>query len=419
MGHIKTQKAKKVMLIASPEKSMLAEAGDRFNQGLLYIASSLRKDGHQVEISDLNHDSYKTLNNRIKNMSPDYIGMSIMSPSSSWAKDHSNYLKQKFPKVQTIAGGPHATGAPEDLVNNFDYVVRGEGEQAVLDIVNERSKKGIISAPFIKNLETLVNPATDLISLGNYGIERDYLGKRGALVDTSRGCIGNCFFCTKELRGHGMRHYSLGKLLNKMEGLQNAGFDWMLFTDDCFTADRQKAIDLMNGMYEKGIDLNFEVMTRADCVDESLLEKMKDNGLKYVSYGIEHADENVFHKCSVGLTKKGVKMTKDLGIKTAGTFIMNLPKATEKSMYNCLDFAVENLDRAKFFGLQAYPGTPLWRNPEKFGCTITHTNYRDCLSAGGETNVELENMPKEKAERIIKDIRNKWAKHINKKVAWV
>jgi len=76
------------------------------------------------------------------------------------------------------------------------------------------------------------------------------------------------------------------------------------------------------------------------------------------------------------------------------------------------------LGGAKFFGLQAYPGTPLWKNPEKFGCTITHTDYRDCLSSGGETNIQSD-MPKEKAERIIKDIRSKWSKHLNKKAAWV
>jgi len=412
-------KEKKVMLISSPEKEILSEAGDRFNQGLLYIASSLRKGGHQVEVSDLNHDSYKTLNKRIESMAPDYVGMSVMSPSSYWAKDHSNYLKQKFPGIQTIAGGPHATGVPEHLVDDFDYVVRGEGEEAILDIVEGRSKKGIISAPYIKNLETLANPAVDLLQLDDYGIERDDIGKRGVLLDTSRGCIGNCFFCTKDLRGHGMRHYSLENLLDKMEGLQDAGFDGMYFTDDCFTANRQKAIDLMDGMHDRSINLNFEIMTRTDCVDPKLLEKMKDNGLKYVSYGIEHADESVFHKCSVGSTKKAVKLTRDLGIKTAGTFILNLPKATEKSMYNCLDFAMENLDRAKFFGLQAYPGTPLWKNPEKFGCTITHTDYRGCLHGGGETNIELKDMPKEKTERIIKDIREKWSKHLNKKVAWI
>ena len=202
-------KEKKVMLISPPEKLILSEAGDRFNIGLLYIASSLKKSGHKVEVSDLNHDSYKTLNDRIKRLSPDFIGMSIMSPCSYWAKDHANYLKQKFPGVQLIAGGPHATGVPEDLVDNFDYVVRGEGEQVVVDVVEGRSKKGIISAPFIKNLEALANPAVDLLQLDNYGIKRDDLGKRGTLIDTSRGCIGNCFFCTKELRGHGMRHYSL------------------------------------------------------------------------------------------------------------------------------------------------------------------------------------------------------------------
>jgi len=414
---------KKVMLISPPEKLVLSEAGDRPNLGILYLASSLRENGHQAKISDLNHDSYYTLNKKIENMSPDFIGMTSVSAYSGWVKDHANYLKQRFPKTELMVGGPHATGLPEDLIDNFDYVVRGEGEQAIIDVVEGRVGKGIINAPFIRNLKQLSNPARDLLPLDErYGIKRSF-GKRGTLMDTSRGCLGDCFFCTKFLRGNGIRFYSLEKTLEQMEEIQNAGFDWIYFTDDCFSANNKRTTRLMDEMSKRNIDLKFQAMTRTDCVDEPLLEKMRENGLSALLYGIEHMDNKVLssinHKNNTEQNKKAVVMSKDLGILVTGTFILNLPGATEKTMYECLDFAVDSeLDSAMFFGLQSYPGTPLWKNPEKFGYSITSKNINSPLSSDGETNVTSKSMPKEKAEIIIKDIKQKWKNYKGTNIPW-
>lgn len=173
------------------------------------------------------------------------------------------------------------------------------------------------------------------------------------LMDASRGCNFSCFYCTKFLRGKEQRFHSLDKILDQMQEIQGAGFDWVYFNDDCFTFNREKTINLMDGMRDRGIDLKFEAMARTDCVDEPLLRKMKENGLECILYGIEHADDNVLalsrKRCDLETHKKGVKMAKDLGIKMMGTFILNLPGATEKTMYKSLDFAVEQgLDFARF-----------------------------------------------------------------------
>ena len=180
----------------------------------------------------------------------------------------------------------------------------------------------------------------------------------------------------------------------------------------------------MDGMENRGINLKFEAMTRTDCVDKPLLRKMKKNGLECALYGFEHMDNNVLilsrKNCNAETHKKTATMTKELGIKIMGTFILNLPGATEKTMYDCLNFAVgQDLDFARFFGLQAYPGTPLWKNPEKFGYTITSRDIRSPLSSEGATNVESKDMPKAEAERIIQDIRKKWNEHKGTKTPWM
>ena len=348
------------------------------------------------------------------------MGLGIISNALNWDSNTLDAL---------TALDPYSIGFSVDGEKEIHDYLRGKrgSHEGVFNNIQRLKERGLtvcaVTSVNKKNLEELSSPARDLIPLDRYGIKRAF-GKKGMLMDTSRGCNFGCFYCTKFLRGKGQRFYSLEKTLDQMQEVQSAGFDWVYFTDDCFTSDREKTINLMDGMRDRRIDLKFEAMTRTDCVDEPLLKKMKENDLECLFYGIEHADNNVLalsnKRCDVETHKRGVKVAKDLDIKILGSFILNLPGATEKTMYNCLDFAVEqDLDFARFFGLQAYPGTPLWRYPEKFGYTIISRDIRSPLSSGGTTNVESEDMPKEETERITSDIRMKWNKHKNTTTPWM
>ena len=127
----------KVLLIAPSERSVLSTAGDRPPLGILYIASALKKDNHLVEVCDMNYITSEALVVALKDFNPDFVGISFTTPLFDEAIKI-KILVRKCCKAKIIAGGPHPSSAPESC-KGFDYVVVGEGEEAILEIVNENN----------------------------------------------------------------------------------------------------------------------------------------------------------------------------------------------------------------------------------------------------------------------------------------
>ncbi|HEC65031.1 MAG TPA: radical SAM protein [bacterium] len=412
----------KIVLISPPEQSVLMEAGDRPSLGILYVAGALRKAGHDVVLSDLNHDSYYTLERKIDKIKPDFIGMTTMSAYYGWFSEYAKHLRHRFPESKLIAGGPHATILPETIENIFDFVVQGEGEHAIVDIVEGRAERGLVRRPYEENLDNLAKPARDLLPLDKR-YQMSVFGKRATTLIGTRSCPYSCFFCTKDILGPKQRKHSVDYTLDEMEELTDKfGFQSLYFQDDCFTHDRERTMNLAQGILDRGMNLEYKVITRSDKVDREMLELMKESGLNCLSLGFEHMDDKVLEGTGKGSTVgdniEAARMCKDLGLKVKGNFILNLPGATKETMYQCLDFAKsQNMDLAMFYSLIAYPGTKLWDNPDKYGMRITDYDYgvHQCSDC---TNIEMVDIPTARFKGIANDIRNKWKEFKGSGVPW-
>ena len=103
--------------------------------GILYISGALKKHGHQCELA-LGAD-YSEFRSRVAAFKPDLIGFSIMTGGHHWALEVAQYLKGINPELKTIFGGPHCTFFPEFIEREgVDFIVRGEGEDACLELMN-------------------------------------------------------------------------------------------------------------------------------------------------------------------------------------------------------------------------------------------------------------------------------------------
>ena len=127
----------KVLLIAPSERSVLSTAGDRPPLGILYIASALKKDNHLVEVCDMNYITSETLAVVLRDFNPDFVGVSFTTPLFIDAIKIKTLVRENC-KAKIIAGGPHPSACPESC-KGFDFVVVGEGEEAILEIVNDKN----------------------------------------------------------------------------------------------------------------------------------------------------------------------------------------------------------------------------------------------------------------------------------------
>ena len=403
-----------VTLISPPEKPFLMEAGDRPYMSLLYLAGSLRKAGHRPLISDLNLDSYHDLNNKMK--ISDYAGITTFTPYFDWTVNFAKHLKQNFPKVKLIAGGPHATVEPESLTYYFDFVVKGEGERAIVDIADGKKLDNIIQYPYEENLDSLPIPLNEL-ELGKYGMNQE--GYNTITLLGSRSCNYNCSFCTKDILGKNFRPHSVDRILEEVKMAKKMGFNSIYFLDDCWTTDEKRALELTDRI--KKLDISYRVMSRTDKLTEELAYRLKDSGARSVSFGLEHFDNNILKKLRKGTNVKthlkAIDIAKNVGLKIRGSFIINPPGATKETVLKTLEIAKEkNLDFADFYALTAYPGTAIWKNPEKFDCKVDRKYGYSQLSL--ISNVDNGNFDMKELPKFIESVRNDWAKFKGLKCAW-
>ena len=408
-----------IVLITPPEQAMLVEAGDRPPMGALYLAGALRRAGHRPTICDLNHDSYFTLKEKIEFIKPEYIAITTTTPFLDWCKNFTNHLRHNYPDIKLIAGGPHASANPESLTDHFDYVVVGEGEKAIVDIVENKVKTQIVQYPLIKDIDTIPLPAWDLIPVERYGIIQE--GIRTGVILTSRSCPYKCFFCGKTIMGDGYRKHSVSRIMQELRILHdNYGFKSFYFVDDCFTIDKKRVMEFAKQMQKEKLG-SFRLTSRTDTIDEEMMIVLKKAGMRSISYGLEHMNDTVLKNMQKSNTAENnlnaVRLAKKYGVGVRGSFVMNLPNATRETMYECLDFAIkENLDFADFYPLIAFPGTPLWKNPDKFNVLIDKDI--NIYQTSGKTNITIEGFLPHETEKITSEINRKWREFKKTNCPW-
>lgn len=394
----------KIYLINPSEKEILDNAGDRVPLGLLSIGTYLKhKKGLETRIWDLNHDSEDEMFNQMEYDKPEVVGISVYT--SGHLKE-SQRLASKVPKgIKKIAGGHHANAMPYSLLNDFDSVVVGEGENKIIRAINET---GIVIGDRV-NLERLSNPDRSMLDMSRYGISQE--GKRTATLITSRGCPYGCSFCGNYLK---KVKFSLAERINEQtQEVDKEGFDSIYFVDDLFTVDKDRIKDIA-----RHSPLPFRVTTRAKLLSEEKAYILGKHGCEWLSLGIESGNDEILKRVNKHETSLdnaiAVSLANKYNIKTKGFFIIGLPGETEKTARQTINFAKKlkdfGLKQASFYYLIPYPGTPIWKDPKSFGLKIKDRNFTNYFQAGPKAKcvVETEELNSSRIEELVKEANEEW-----------
>jgi magnesium-protoporphyrin IX monomethyl ester (oxidative) cyclase len=125
--------------------------------GLAYIAAVLENAGYSVRVVD---SPTLRLTDRgfieiVKEFKPDVIGFSLLTPMAVKGYEMAKRLKELFPDIVLVAGGPHPTSMyGEALSNGFDVVVRFEGEYTILELVKALERHGL-SKDVLKSVDDI------------------------------------------------------------------------------------------------------------------------------------------------------------------------------------------------------------------------------------------------------------------------
>jgi len=369
--------------------------------GLSYIASYLIQHGHECEIIDGMAIPWKIEDIVEKTFSFDIAGITSVSTLASRANQLIKSIKERNNKIPIIFGGPHATVLPEVcLEKGADYVVSGEGEITMLELVNtlEAGKdinevKGIaflrdgklIKTPgrdLIENLDTLPLPARDLLPMNLYRSSQARSKRQPShSLLTSRGCPGTCSFCNKRVFGTGVRYFGPDRILEEFFLLRDKyGAQDIAIWDDNFVTNHNIVHTLCDELIKKKFDKTWSVEARIDHVDRELLKHLKAAGCDFIAYGIESGSQAVLDrmnkKINLEQIRDAIKTTKETAISIRGYFMMGMPFETLEDMEKTIKFAIElNIDVASFTLFIPLPGTLEYRRAKETGIFVDPEYY--------------------------------------------
>ena len=366
--------------------------------GLMYLAAVLQKKGYSVEIFDAearNMEFQETINS-ILNKKPDIVGMTATTPLFDSCIKIAEKLKEVNSNIKIVLGGPHITALPKESLSfkSVDFVIMGEGEYTMLELVETIEKKGDFSKikgvgykekdknilnpvrELITNLDELPFPARDLIENNLY--LKMYTGKQYTLIVTTRGCPYSCTFCDSAVTfGHRARFRSAQNVIDEIKGIiDRYGIRDITFTDDTFTLDKKRTIEICKKIIENKLDISFICSSRANTIDEERLSWLKKAGCWQITFGLESGDNDILKMMKKGITveqaRQAIQLTKKFGIGTHASFIIGSPGDNLQTINKTIEFAKElDTDYAQFSIATPFPGTEMWEMAKKQGIIMS------------------------------------------------
>jgi anaerobic magnesium-protoporphyrin IX monomethyl ester cyclase len=355
--------------------------------GLLYLASYLNKINSALNIKVFDacaeYYSLQNLKELICDFKPDVVGVQIFSFTLIDSLDVLKTIKENYPEIYTVAGGPHVTLFPEETMSfSFvDFAVIGEGEIPFSQLVQSIAGEGIglnsiNGIAYRENSELFIDKkhnnieCLDDIPIINRKLlpykKYSSVFSRNSIMTamiTSRGCPYHCVYCSNF--NHKPRAHSAEYVIQEIKNCVDLGINEIFIIDDTFSYDMERAKSICKGIIKNKIELKWYVNTRINTMDEELLGLLKQAGCRRVNYGIESGSQKIINNIKKGIklekAKHIIRKTKAAGLDVYCFFMIGLPGETMSDIKQTIKFVKETKpDFAQFSVTTIEPGTELY-----------------------------------------------------------
>lgn len=382
----------KILLVNAPVTVRNPHARLTPPLGLAYIGSALRPEGHRVSAVDFNVSGLNLvrLTGIIQREHPDVVGISAMTETVTNAYEIARQVKEIAPETVVVMGGAHPTILPLEVLEHaeVDYVVVGDGERAMVELVSALDGSGpelsAIAGLGFKTPDARVNergpllhpddlllPARDLFPI-------DFYQEPFNILTATGSCPFRCPFCSASAIWEGRRNARSPKgVVAELRMLQQEyGTDYVFFSDDIFTLNKKWVYELLEEMKSLDFPMRWGCATRADLVDPELLHAMAAAGCEGIQYGVESGSQQILD--TVKHIKKetvlaAVRAAVAEGIDIACSFMVPFPDDTLQTIAETGEFMRELSEGGANLILNftcPFPGTYFWDHAEELGLTV-------------------------------------------------
>jgi radical SAM superfamily enzyme YgiQ (UPF0313 family) len=303
-----------------------------------------------------------------------------------------------------VVGGVHATICSRQVLldEHIDYVVRGDGEKAFVELLDMRRLEKINNLSYKQNgtiLENEIRIIKNLDSLPfiDRNLDLHIKRKRVAHMMAGRGCPYTCTYCCNHIlrKTYGtndyVRYRSPANVISEIKSLlDNYHIQQVDFHDDTFTLSK-KWLKEFCSLYHS-INLPFVCNSRPDTFSSKVAEILSNANCDMIRIGIESGNEWLRNKILRRKTtnhqiKEACKTARDHGIKVRTFNMVGLPFETEKAVQDTYDLNKEiQPDDMHVSVFYPYPETILYRLCEQEGF-LTDKNKDGYFGSGSTLNL--------------------------------
>lgn len=355
--------AQRILLINVPHTAIGSRIPDDHLPplGLLCIGGPLIDAGHTVKLIDADRiqQSLQSTLNEVDSFRPDIVMFGHTGSSTAhltvieWAKS----IKQKY-NCTIIYGGIHPSYFwRESLMNYdcFDYIVRGEGEKTVCDLVTVLAENGEVSniagiaykdqnhqaiatkdAVMIENLDDY-RVGWELINFDDYSY---WGGYKAVVIQFSRGCPHLCSYCGQRGYWSRWRHHDPVFFAKEIARLHKEhGVVLFNFADENFSTSKRVWQAFLEAIIAENIDVRLVASMRADDIvrDADILHLYKKAGFERFLLGIEHTDVETLAKIKKGgsakIDQQAILLLRQHGILSLATWVVGFNQETDKTLW--------------------------------------------------------------------------------------
>jgi radical SAM superfamily enzyme YgiQ (UPF0313 family) len=353
--------------------------------GSILLATILKNRGYhtRVFIEDIAKPDWRLLDDA------DMICISSITSTAPRAFQLADRFTSKG--IPVVMGGAHSTFLPEESLLHADYVVRGEGEETIVELI-EHIERGL-PLDMIKGLsytsgngDIKHNPGRELIAdldsgpIPDFSLVYKWDKAKVVPIATSRGCPFACKFCSViPMFGRKYRFNSVQRVIEEIKTLTSTCKN-VFFIDDNFAANKKRTKELLRAMKEHNIKIEWTAQMRTDIArDPELVKLMAETGCFSVFIGFESinpATLALYNKNQiVDDINNCINILKRHSINIHGMFVVGSDTDDIQTIRNTQKFAKKlGIESIQFMMLTPLPGTPVFEDLKSKGRLI-HTDW--------------------------------------------
>ena len=363
--------------------------------GLLYVSAYLKRQNVDCSIFDTTFSTKEKLKAYLISHRPRFIGIYVNLMTRLNVLEIMRFIREhpELKHTYIILGGPEVRAHKENFLKaGANVIVLGEGEETMYDVV---STLGNAFSPFLDTIPGIafVNAKGEVTETAERPLKKDidqlpmpdrlgidlqayldtwkkYHGKATTSLSTMRGCPYTCRWCSRAVYGLSYRRRSPKKVVDEIQWMQtHFEVDAYWVVDDVFTVSHKWLRAFVQELKDREVTINYECITRADRMNEEVIDLLKESGCFRVWIGAESGSQRILDAMDRRVTVEQVgdmiRMSQAKGVQ-AGTFIMlGYPGETEEDIEQTIQHLVHS-DPDIYTLTVAYPiaGTPLFTEIE-------------------------------------------------------